>query len=70
LGASCEHHRSHQVDSFGVIEAVFSDQRAPSPVPDRVSDRRGDAGALPASISAAPHQRGMHCLRARLVPVS
>jgi len=70
LGASCEHHRSHQVDSFGVIEAVFSDQRAPSPVPDRVSDRRGDAGALPASISAAPHQRDMHCLRARLVPVS
>src|SRR6266446_4772537 len=42
MGASCEHHRCHQVDSFCAVEPVLSDQRAPSPEPNRMSDRGGD----------------------------
>ena len=61
LRASCGNHRCHQVDSFGAVESVLSDQGTPSPEPNRVSDRARDAGALPASLSPAPHQRGVHC---------
>ena len=61
LRASCGNHRCHQVDSFGAVESVLSDQRAPSPEPNRESDRGADAGAPPASLSPSPHQRGVHC---------
>src|SRR6266567_212485 len=61
LGASRVHHRCHQVNGFGAVESLLSDQRAPSPEPDRVSDRSGDTSSPPTSLSPAPHQRFVHC---------
>ena len=61
LRACCANHRNHQVDSFGAVESVLSDQRAPGPEPNRVSDGAAHAGAAASSLSPSPHERGLHC---------